>query len=307
MLRGLPVPDALLRDFLIVARHGSFSRAAADAGVSQPALSRRIRELEERLGSRLFDRHGRGVRLTRQGEGLLARIAPAFLEIDSAVEELSERREAATGLMAIASIHTLNAYFMPPVLEAFRREHPHARFRLLGRSSEDAVDLTQRGVVDLGIVYGTLVLDERIEAIHLFDEDIVIAYNAQIEGAEVLRKGTLPAGLPLVAFPRGYALRSLVDRVTLGLSADFKCEAETLDALIALVELGVGASLLPRPAIQDRVLAGKLAMATMQPRLTRQVVIVSRRGEAKPPLVRALHRSLLVAAKVYRSGKRSSA
>lgn len=296
--------DALLRAFLIVSRHESLTRAADSLGVSQPALSRRIRELEEHLGSKLFDRHGRGVRLTRIGETLLARLGSSFLEIDSAVEEVSQRREAGAGLIAIASVHTLNAYFIPPVLNTFRRGHPEARFRILGRSSEEVVELTRRGVVDLGIVYGALVLDEQVDIQHLFNEEIVVAYSNELDVAEELREGRLPQGLPLVTFPPGYALRALVDRVTIGLRRNIRCEAETLDALVSLVELGVGASFLPRPAIQDRISAGRLAATATLNALTRQVVLISRQGQTMSPLSCVLSQSLIAEAKRLRSASR---
>lgn len=292
--------DALLRTFVAISRHGSLTDAADDLGVSQPALSKRIKDLEDHLRCRLFDRHGRGVRLTRSGEELLARLAPAFLEIDSALEEISHGHESGSGLVAIASIHTLNSYFIPPVIEAFRQEHPYVRFRVLGRSSADVVDLTRRGIADLGIVYGTLVLDEDVNIVHLYDEEIVIAYSSASDRRVDLAAGRLPQNVPIVTFPRGYALRALVERVTAGLSAEIRCEAETLDALVSLVELNVGVSLLPLPAIQERIAEGRILTTRFSRPVTRQVVLISRKTEVQPPVINALRRYVAAGAEKYR-------
>jgi DNA-binding transcriptional LysR family regulator len=102
--------------FLAVAREGSFTKAAAELGVSQSALSHTIRGLEERLGIRLLTRTTRKVSATAAGERLLSRLGPRFDEIEAEVHALSELREKPAGTIRItAGEHPATAILAPPL------------------------------------------------------------------------------------------------------------------------------------------------------------------------------------------------
>lgn len=104
----------MLLAFLAVAREGSFTRAAAQLGISQSTLSHTVRDLEERLGIRLLTRTTRSVSPTEAGERLLRNIGPRFEEIEAEVEALSELREKPAGTIRLtASDHAFNAVIWP--------------------------------------------------------------------------------------------------------------------------------------------------------------------------------------------------
>ena len=104
----------MLLAFVAVAREGSFTRAAAQLGISQSTLSHTVRDLEERLGIRLLTRTTRSVSPTEAGERLLRNIGPRFEEIEAEVEALSELREKPAGTIRLtASDHAFNAVIWP--------------------------------------------------------------------------------------------------------------------------------------------------------------------------------------------------
>jgi DNA-binding transcriptional LysR family regulator len=116
-----------LAAFAVVAEQGSFTRAAAELGISQSALSHALKALEERLGVRLLSRTTRSVSTTEAGETLLRHLRPALLEITSGVDAASALRGKPSGTLRItATRHAVSSVVMP-VLPRFLGSHPDIR------------------------------------------------------------------------------------------------------------------------------------------------------------------------------------
>jgi DNA-binding transcriptional LysR family regulator len=120
-----------LSAFLAVARDCSFTKAAAKLGVSQSALSHKIRELEERLGVRLLTRTTRSVAPTAAGERLLQAIDPCIEEIEAALEAVSELRERPAGNIRIAATENAAEQFLVPKLRPLLNEHPDIKVEII--------------------------------------------------------------------------------------------------------------------------------------------------------------------------------
>lgn len=141
---GLAALDA----FLAVARLGSF-RAAADArGVTPSAFSHAMRSLEARLGTRLFHRTSRSVRLTESGEQLLARVGPALGEIEDAVAMLGTETEAPAGRLRLNVPHSAIPLIIAPLLPRFLADFPAVSLEVVG--DDRLVDIVAAGF-DAGI------------------------------------------------------------------------------------------------------------------------------------------------------------
>ena len=117
--------------FATVARERSFTRAAALLGMSQPALSRSIRQLEERLGVRLLSRTTRSVLATEAGEHLLQIIAPRFEEIDAELAQLSAFRDKPAGTLRITAGEHSAVAVLQPVLEKLLPDHPDLKIEII--------------------------------------------------------------------------------------------------------------------------------------------------------------------------------
>ncbi|MFQ5802822.1 MAG: LysR family transcriptional regulator [Candidatus Methylomirabilales bacterium] len=113
-----------LRIFLTVARHRSYSRAAEDLYLSQPAVSIQIRELEQAIGAPLFERAGRNILLTEAGEALLPYAQRVHQVLDDARMVMEELQGLKRGRITLAAVSTAGAYVLPPILGLFREAHP---------------------------------------------------------------------------------------------------------------------------------------------------------------------------------------
>ncbi|MET3915869.1 DNA-binding transcriptional LysR family regulator [Variovorax sp. OAS795] len=290
--------DRPLRYFLCIAELGSLSKAADKLDQTQSGLSKQLGTLESNLGQPLFVRTGRGVELTEGGTKLYDALAPAFREIDRAVD--SVRRQGVThGTVRLATVHTLSYYFVAEVFSLFVSTHPDVNLSLLSRSSPEVVALVENGKADLGFVYDSAVDCGSLASKPLFEDEmaLVVLDSSPLESPQDL--STL--GLRLVGFPAHYALRRMIHSA--GLQATYVAEAETIDAMLKLVSSGVGHCILPS-RIPDRLLAdyGLRKVSIDRPALRRRVVAISHTGKAMAPLTSDLLACVLqVAEQLQRS------
>jgi DNA-binding transcriptional LysR family regulator len=146
-------PDQLpaVAAFARVARHGSFTRAAADLGVSPSAISQTVRGLETRLGIRLLNRTTRSVGLSEAGRRFLERVGPALDLIGEAFDDLDELRDHPTGHLRVTLPRIPAATLLAPVLGGFNRTYPDVLLELT--INDELTDLVARGF-DAGIRLG---------------------------------------------------------------------------------------------------------------------------------------------------------
>jgi DNA-binding transcriptional LysR family regulator len=157
-------PDlSALQLFAVVARHLNFRRAAGELGLSAPALSERVRDLEDRLGARLFNRTTRSVALTEAGRQLLARVAPALSEIGAALADLGGAEGALTGTLRINGPPPAVDLRLAPLVMEFLARHPAVKIEVVADAA--FVDVVAGGF-DAGIRYGES-LDQDMIAVSL--------------------------------------------------------------------------------------------------------------------------------------------
>jgi DNA-binding transcriptional LysR family regulator len=116
-----------LMAFIAVAKHRSFTSAAGELELSSPALSQSVRQLEERLGVRLFNRTTRRVSLTEAGEEFFNRVAPAVSDLLSASEGLARYRDKPTGLLRLNAGRVVASTLLRPIVPAFQKDNPDVR------------------------------------------------------------------------------------------------------------------------------------------------------------------------------------
>lgn len=136
---------------IAVAQTGSFTRAAAQLGITQPALSVSIRGLEERLGVRLLLRSTRSVTLTMAGQHLVDRLVPEFAQIDNELNSLNDLRDKPTGTLRITAIDYAIRSVLWPRLSPFLKQYPDITIELV--SEYASVDIAARGY-DAGVRFG---------------------------------------------------------------------------------------------------------------------------------------------------------
>ena len=148
--------DFRLRVFAAVARHLSFTRAGQELFISQPAITKHIRELEAQYGQRLLERSGSKVLLTEAGRLLLLHaeaVAASAQQLDEQLLGLRDPDEAA-GRLRLGASTTLAQYVLPAWLPAFQARYPRVQLSLLNVNSERIAEALLRGELDLGFVEG---------------------------------------------------------------------------------------------------------------------------------------------------------
>lgn len=299
--------DALLRLFLEMAKDESLTKTAERLNVSQPSLSQHLHQLEGALGQRLMERNGRGLRLTEAGKELEHRLQGVYHHIDISIARFRGSVGQTSGVVTIAGVHNLNAYFLPAVAQGFSAEYPEASLRILGRTSADSAKAVGEGHADIGLVYGTSIADERLAMLHLFNESMVVAAPIGHPVTERIRvEGVLPKQTPIIVLPRGCSVRSMIDRAFPPGHLVVKAEVETLDALLSLAGCGMGVGILPAN-LPERLFKfyGLERLSLQRPKLMREVTLIFRKDVEQPPIIQALVQQIRVAARPF--GERKNA
>ncbi len=169
MMNELDLPQ--LAHFVAVAKAGNFTAAAAEIGISQPALSRSVQKLERVIGEPLFERQPRGVKLTELGSFFLVRANQIRDLIEDTFAELDEASNR--GQIRLAVIPTIAPYLLPSVLRKFGRDHPEIKFQVQEDTTQNILRLCKDGDIDLAIV-ALPITEKYLEVEALFEEELIL-------------------------------------------------------------------------------------------------------------------------------------
>jgi len=168
-----------LQTFVEVARQKSVIKAAELLHVSQPAVTKTIRELEEALGVDVFERDGRGIKITRYGEVFLRHAGAALTALRQGFDSISQERSGEAPPIRIGALPTVSTRIMPRAMELFLKEETWSRIKIV--TGENAVLLEQLRIGDLDVVVGRLAGPDKMTGFsfeHLYSEQVVFAVRA---------------------------------------------------------------------------------------------------------------------------------
>jgi DNA-binding transcriptional LysR family regulator len=271
-----------VRWFLTVAEHGHVTRAAADLRVSQPGLSRAIARLERELGTALFDREGRGVRLSRYGEVFREHALRLVAEEDSARRALALVADPDRGELRLGFLHTQGATLVPDLIRRFRRRYPRVTFRLLQDSTARMEAAVRVGEADFAIV-SPRPADPAFSWWPLVVERLLLAVPA---GHRLARRSRVRladvAGEPFIAMRPGYGLRAITDELTrqAGIRPEIAFEGEEISTVRGLVGAGLGVAIVPPPAQGE----GVCHLPIADPAASRTVGLIWVTGRTRTPV-----------------------
>jgi DNA-binding transcriptional LysR family regulator len=278
-----------LAAFCAVVERSSFSQAADQLGVTQPAVSLQIRSLEQRLGQQLLDRSGRrvepteaGLRLYRGAQRLLALEQQVLAELGQEAEgELSGRLEIGASTGPGGSV-------LPVLLGEFQQLHPQVHVALTVSDTHTVVDQVARRELELGVV-GVASRQRGVSFEPLYRDEVVLAVPADHRRAGKSMTIDELKAEPLVLMQEGAGIRQMIDDELrqLGLrlrDLNVKLELGLQESARAAVLAGVGATFISRIAIEGDLDAGALAVARVQglePARDVQLVRASGRAETR--------------------------
>lgn len=273
---------------------GSFRQAALQTGQSQPAISRSIRQVEQALGARLFDRDTRRVEITPAGRELLPIAQRILREFDVSLGELGEFMAGHSGRVAVAALPSAGVALMPQAIAAFGQSHPQVRFSLREAPADTLLALVEDGQVDFGISVRPEP-HQRLQFRHLQDDPFVLVCR---KDDPLATRSSLPwsvfASRPCLISGSSSSIRHVTNAVFLRLRTPLTplLEYPSVAVAGALVAAGLGITALPALAIRPLDMRELAAVPLVRPYMSRPIGIVTRIGRSLSPATRAFMQAL---------------
>jgi DNA-binding transcriptional LysR family regulator len=282
-LNGLNLDQ--LRAFVGVVELGSFSAAAERLGVTQPAVSMQVRQLEKRLGVQLIERVGRRAKASAAGHELLLHAARIEAAVSQALEAVAPHSSGATGRVRIGTGATACIFLLPPLLRELRQRHPGVEITVTTGNTADIVKAIDDNRLDVGLV--TLPLSGRsLHVVPVLDDEFVAIAPREIGLPQRVSAAAL-AERPLLLYEPGGNTRRIADQWLAKAATPLRpvMSLGSVEAIKQMVGAGLGCSILPQMAVRGEMASGALVVRSLTPRLKRRLALVLRRDKR-------LHRAL---------------
>jgi LysR family cyn operon transcriptional activator len=271
-----------LRYFVAVAGALHFGRAAQRLHVSQPTLSQQIHNLEEELGTPLFERGARGVRLTQAGEAFLTHASRALEDVGAGTRAVGALRGLTTGVLRVGYLPSLRGLVVPAIAAVLRRS-PGVRVT----AREGVVRGIERRVADGKLDVGVALASTRLpglEAEAIFESRLWLVVNKRHPLAQAPRATPkMLEGESFALLARGLRGRTLADSwlASTGFSPHVILESDAVGAVLAMVRGGLAVTLLPEPRFAE---AESLPVVPLSPSPPSQLTaLVWRQGSVLAP------------------------
>jgi len=284
-----------LRVFARVAEAGGFTRAAQSLRLSQPAVSKAVRELERGTGVPLFERAGRVTRLTAAGETLFARARELFAVERSAEEELRALRGLNGGVLRVGASTTVATYLLFPYLARFRKVNPGVELRVSSANTRAIARALVERRLDIALVEGP-VQHPNIEVVRWREDELVVIVppTHRLAAKRSIQLREL-AGEPFIVREPGSGTRKVAERAlaTHDVSPMVTLQLGSTEAIKQAVAAGLGLAFVSRFAVDDQVKLGRIsAVRVREAALGRVLTELRLRGRAPGPGVVAFRKLL---------------
>ena len=240
-----------LRLFVALAEERNLTRGAARTHLAPSSASHRLRLLEQELGAPLFERHARGLTLTRAGDALLRSARQVFAQIEQMHADLSPYAEGVRGHVSLwANTHATHT-FLPDDLADFLKQHPQVSVSLEERTSPEIALAVASGEIEIGVLAETgrvggveMIPYRRDRLVLIVPGGHALAAKARLYFAEVL-------DYPFVMLHAGSAIHTFTmnEAAALGRHLDVRIQVRSFEAVCRMVGAGVGIGLVPRSAV----------------------------------------------------------
>ncbi len=243
-----------LQTFRLVAAYRSFSKAAMELHLTQPAVTQQIKHLESEIGELLLDRSGRNLGLTPAGEVFLSFTHQILNLTEQAVETVRQYSNL-KGRLTIAAGSTNTIFRLPQILQNYRNQHPQIEIQIRNGDSKLTTQLVYDNAVDLGLVTTINSSDNLLRILPIFKDPIWLIgpphYPSTITIQDLGKES-------LILFRSGSGFRVFLDENFRrnNFTPKISMEMESIEAIIRLVQTGFGLAFLPEIAVREE-LAGK--------------------------------------------------
>jgi DNA-binding transcriptional LysR family regulator len=279
----------LLQTFVLVAEHSSFRAAADDALRSQSAVSTQIKHLEEQLGIGLFHRTTRHVRLTAEGELLLASARRALQDVNACIRQINETADMRRGRVSLACSPTVAATRLAKVLAVFEGDYPTIHIAVSEQNPKELYETVREGKIDFAI--GPVARSSEFDFEILYDDPLyaIIPPRFLPKVGKTIALADL-VQIPLLLLSQASSLRALIEDALdeANLSVTTKFESSQAQTLLSMTTEGLGACILPKTATPDPRSTSCHVVPITDPPLSRQIALITLKGQSLPPAAQRL-------------------
>lgn len=279
----------LLRTFLLVAESRSFRGTSEVVHRSQSAVSAQIKLLEAQIGTELFHRTTRSVHLTAAGQQLFDVARRGLREMDAGVRDIQESLALQKGRVSVAATPIAASALLLPVLGRFEKQYPGVRMTVREQQSAAVYESVSQAQADFGIVPGPEGADWDFEPL-VHEEICALVPRRMLEGPSQTLSLKELSTLPLLLLSSATSLRALLDRAALRVRVNIapKHECAQAQTLIAMAKMELGAAILPRLALPERIPKNLRTYAICSPPLRRTVGLLTVHGRKLSPTAERL-------------------
>ncbi|MEZ6133796.1 MAG: LysR family transcriptional regulator [Pirellulaceae bacterium] len=249
-----------LKVFCDVVHRRSFSRAAADNGITQSGASQVVQHLEDELQVQLIDRSKRPFLLTAEGNAFHTGCVQLLRQFETLTEEVRSIGHEVTGRASMAAIYSVGLSYLPQLQKAVKAKHPKAEVRYQFGHPDEVYRLVEQGMVDFGLVSypqpsktvsATAWLQERMLLVAPADHPL--STSAEIAVQDLVNQS-------LVAFAPNLRIRHEIDRYLrhLGVMMQIAAELDNIDSVKHAMEVNAAVAFLPEPTVQEEIASGSL-------------------------------------------------
>lgn len=265
-----------LEVFVAVSEEGSLTRAGDVLGLPQSSISTQLKELEEQLGLKLFDRHTRMLRLTEGGTEILPLAKKTLADLDAMLDGSAQLKTLERGRVSIAASSLQAALVLPRMVKAFSEMHPGIKIELFDVTQDDVIQMVQGGAVDFGV--GTAFGDHGdLTMKTLWSEPffVVVQHDHALAKKKTVTWKELQK-YPLIGSRKGNPVRTALEfsLASEGISLKYEHEAALPLTTIGMVAGGLGVGILTGSTRRLSESLGLALKPIAQPRLEREVVLV---------------------------------
>lgn len=280
-----------LQAFLAVADTGSFSMAAEQLFITQPAVSKRVAALEDELATRLFERLGRRVLLTEAGQTLLPKARHILLEMAESRRLIANLSTGVSGSLQLAISHHVGLHRLPNILREYGLRYPKVEFDLHFMNSETGCEAVAAGDIELAVVTVPETPFDKLIVETIWDDPLMFMVSRNhplVDTTKGIRKfEEYPAILP----ERGTVTRRMIEKVLEPFELSWKIGVETnyLETIRMLVSVGLGWSVLPLSMQSDELVCIEIQGVEF----LRKLGMVTHRNRSLSTAARAFQEMLL--------------
>lgn len=255
--------EARLRAFAAFARQRSFSAAATELRISQPAVSKHIGELEKTLGLKLVERTKRDGALTKAGDFIANHVLRAEALLVQAHLGAGQFRESGAGSVSVVASSLTGGYLLPDIIAEFQHSHPDVRVVLQVGTAEQATELLRAHRAELGFVAGTVTAPE-IETTPLFEYDVLIVGKSTIVPRRPSRDNL--EKVTWISREDGSATKSSSEAglARLGITPKHRLELPSNEAVVRALKRGYGITAISRYVVAAELRTGSLAVVRVR-------------------------------------------